>query len=502
MNTSPETEIPKIKTKKQIILITSGVAALWICFLIGIGVVSSLLLGQIKKGGNGPFISPTIINPTGVNTGIGPINNDAPACNLPKVTFPENAFYIGVPNGWIYEINDGTVSIMQDDTNTTAAFLYTASLKNDIPVQDFLQKFSQVFSSTVSSAGGTFTTGTPVITTTRAEASLVGTVDKVTMSGKLIAEKENGFIILRSYWAPSSELSEQETLLKQIVGCFGRNKILTEEILSNIKNNNITSSLSTNTNTNSTMESYKGKYFKFLKPANFKVTAETDSGLDMTRTDGNAGFSYAYATGFVGSYDPKSWAQKALPEYAKILNLSLSDGTTIPSQISGFNVQAFNFTGKLQGTIPVKGMVTVGILKAPYYGFGTPYTSAFWAIQIATPEVWPSVSSTLQAVLDSFEITDIGTTRKNTKLPPNRPMESTSGSSITSKLSEYSSVSDEVSENWAEAMRGYTTATDSTGGNHDVPLNSFNPTGPQGPGYYLNHSNGTQELLTTRDSAD
>jgi hypothetical protein len=76
-------------------------------------------------------------------------------------------------------------------------------------------------------------------------------------------------------------------------------------------------------------------------------------------------------------------------------------------------------------------------------------------------------------------------------------MESTAGSSITAKLSEYSSVSDDVSGNWAEAMRGYTSATDSSGGNYDAPLKSYNYTGPQGPGYYLEHTNGSQELLST-----
>lgn len=490
-------------SKKPVIII--GIIVVVACACISIFVLAGALLTQSGGFMNNLFsnnwVNPTVypsLNPSvsPVNSDVGVINNEAPECSLPKVTFPENAFYIGVPNGWIYEVNDGTVSIMQDGTNTTAAFLYTANLKKDLPVQDFLSKFSEVFNATITAAGGSFSTGDPIVSGNKAEATLQGSLSGVTMSGKLMAEKDGSFITLRSYWAPVASLGEQEATLQEVVACFGRNKILTEDILNNIKENNITSSVSTNrSQSNAGMTDYTGRYFRFKKPNNFNITGETDSGLDLTRSDQNAGFSYAYATGFVGGYNPRSWAEKALPEYSGIYNLQLGNGTQIPSQISGFDVQAFDFTGYLSGTTAVQGKVTVGIINAPYYGIGTQYTSAFWAIQIATPEAWPGVKDTLQALLDSLEIIDVGDTRKNTKLPPNRPMEST-GSSVTSSFSNKSSVDDEVYENWAEAMRGYASATDSTGTSHDVPLNSWNPTGPQGAGYYMEHSNGSMELLT------
>ena len=50
------------------------------------------------------------------------VNNKPPAtvasCTLPKVDVKANAFSVGVPKGWIYELNNGTVSIMKDTANT------------------------------------------------------------------------------------------------------------------------------------------------------------------------------------------------------------------------------------------------------------------------------------------------------------------------------------------------------------------------------------------------
>lgn len=402
------------------------------------------------------------------------VENQIPICNLNKIEYKENAFSIGVPNGWLYEVNSGTVSIMEDDSNTTAAFFYTAKLEKDISTNDLLNSFSNVFKNTIESINGTFTTSNINYDSDSASASLNSTIGNDNMKGELIILKSGNFAIFKAYWAPVQSYDEKLPLLKDVSNCFGMIKVLTDEILTY-----------DGFNDNSNITNYTGKYFKLNKPDNFTVTGETDSGIDLTRNDGNAGFSYAYATGFTGNYTPQTWAYKALPEYAKISNLQLSAGNTIPSQISGHSVQEFFFTGNLNGYIPVKGKTTVGIYKAVNYGVGPQYTSAFWAIQISTPEVWESVKNTLQSMQDSFQIIDIGSTRKNTLLPSNRPMETTS-SSITSKSSSYSSaLDDESSENWAEAMRGYeSVSSPSTGQTYDVPINSWSSYGPEGPGYY------------------
>ncbi|MDX9739215.1 MAG: hypothetical protein RBT33_02540 [Candidatus Dojkabacteria bacterium] len=418
------------------------------------------------------------------------IENDNPNCTLTKIEYPESAFSIGVPNGWLYEVDNGTVSIMEDDTNTTSVFLYTAKLEKDLTKEDFLKAFATIFKQTIEATNGTFEVENIKETEEDASADIYSKIDGYDIKGKMFVSKSGEFVTFKSYWAPVESYDEKQDLLEQVSRCFARTRVLTEDVLQAAKSKEARGG-----NTPAGFQVYKGKYFKLNKPSNFNVTGETDSGIDLTRSDGNAGFSYAYATGFTGSYTPKSWAQRALPEFGKIQNVKITDGAILPSQISGHNVQEFNFTGNLSG-VSVTGKATVGVYQSPYFGIGTRYSSAFWAIQISTPENWESVKATLQEMQDSFTITDIGATRKNTLLPSNRPMESTR-SSVTSKNSSYSSaLSDESSENWAEGMRGYeTVSSPSTGQTYDVPLNSWSSYGPEGAGYYRELPNNSLEKL-------
>ncbi|MGI6423600.1 MAG: hypothetical protein ACOX0X_03240 [Candidatus Dojkabacteria bacterium] len=469
---------------KKVIIIISTILILTIVLLLTFFLTDSFK-GVIKNSGSNPekessenrYYSATV-------------ENDNPNCTLTKIEYPESAFSIGVPNGWLYEVNNGTVSIMEDQTNTTAVFLYTAKLKKDLTKKEFLTAFSTIFKRTIEASNGTFDIQNIQESENEANADIVSKIDGYDIKGRMSVSQSGEFVTFKSYWAPVKVYAEKEGLLKDICGCFARTRVLTDDVLLAAKNKD-----SKREQTPAGFQTYKGKYFRLDKPSNFQVTGETDSGIDLTRTDGKAGFSYAYATGFEGAYTPRSWAQKALPEFAKIQNLKLTNGAKLPSQISGHSVQEFSFTGNLSG-ISVVGKVTVGVYQAPYFGFGTKYSSAFWAIQISTPENWTSVKATLQKMQDSFTITDIGATRKNTLLPSNRPMESTR-SSVTSKGSTYSSsMSDESSENWAEGMRGYETVTSpSTGQTYDVPLNSWSSYGPEGPGYYRELPNNSLEKL-------
>lgn len=418
------------------------------------------------------------------------IENDNPECSLTRIEYPESAFSIGVPNGWIYEVDNGTVSIMEDDTNTTAVFLYTAKLQKDLSKEEFLKAFADIFKQTIEATNGTFEVQNIKDSQEQATAEISSEIDGYDIKGRMYVSKSGEFVTFKSYWAPVDSYDEKQDLLEEVSGCFARTKVLTDDILqaAQVKEGR-------RDTIPGDFQEYRGKYFKLNKASTFNVTAETDSGIDLTRDDGNAGFSYAYTTGFTGSYTPKSWAQRVLPEFAKIQNVTITEGEVLPSQISGHAVQEFDFTGSLSGT-PVTGKATVGVYQAPYFGIGTKYSSAFWAIQIATPEYWQEVKGTLQEMQDSFSIIDIGSTRKNTLLPSNRPMESTR-SSVTSKSSSYSSaLSDESSENWAEGMRGYeTVSSPSTGQTYDVPLNSWNSSGPEGAGYYRELPNNSLEKL-------
>ncbi|HQA99030.1 MAG TPA: hypothetical protein PLG10_02240 [Candidatus Dojkabacteria bacterium] len=84
------------------------------------------------------------------------VENDNPSCSLKRIEYPENAFSIGVPNGWYYAVESGTVSIMEDETNTTAVLIYTAKLQPELTKEDFLNTFSKILKETTEEGGGTF----------------------------------------------------------------------------------------------------------------------------------------------------------------------------------------------------------------------------------------------------------------------------------------------------------------------------------------------------------
>lgn len=491
---TPESKAkPKSMSKKTIIIIAIILALF--CVLPIIAIILFVIFYNPLPIDTIIFNEEGTTNNEVTNTevdGFGTVENDNPQCNLPIVDFKANAFSIGVPKGWLYSVEAGTVSIRSDESNTTAAFLYTAKLEKDLTPAQFLEKFGYIFEQTIKNVNGTFELFDISSNEHYAQGTINSTIGSDVMTGLMKVDLENDFVVFKSYWAPTQEYEAQKPLLEQITGCFGRTKIITDELLSGT----LSEDGQIRNQGNSPFKAYQGSYFKLSKPDNFSVTGETDSGIDMTRSDGNAGYSYAYATGFTGGYTPKSWAEKALPQYAKISNLSLSNEQNIPSTISGQVIKSFDFTGTLNGYIGVKGKTTVGIYSTPYIGFGDQYTSAFWGIQIATPSEWTNAAPVLQQIQDSLEIIDIGATRKNTLLPPNRPMEDYSSSSVTSSSSYSDSKYKSSEEEWSDAMRGYETVTSpSTGQNYDVPLNSWSSYGPEGPGYYRQLPNNSLEKL-------
>ncbi len=414
----------------------------------------------------------------------------AASCTLPKVEVKEHAFTIGVPAGWIYELNNGTVSIMKDKSNTTGVFLYTAKLQKDLPATELLTAAAGFFTKAVAGQGGSFAVGQVKPTASGATAVITASLDGQKITGQFNVEKQAGFMTMRAYYAPVGVISTSKSTLEQVTRCFERTTKLTDDILTAASRKNQEASKPV-----AGFTQWRGRYFAASLPAGFRVTGESDSGVDMSRSDDAAGFSYAYVTGAKGPYSSRSWAAYALPRFAGIQSLSLGAGRKVQSAVSGMSVEEYDFSGVLGGAVPVKGKTTVGVMNTTDYGAGSS-TSAFWAIQVAKPSVWPSVAAVLQKVQDSVTITDIGDTRRKTMLPPNRPMESgSSGSSITSKYSG-SSVSDESNQGWSDAMRGYEEMeSPTTGQKYDVPYNAYNPTGPDGAGYYRGLPDGGLEKL-------
>ena len=416
------------------------------------------------------------------------VENDNPSCSFKRIEYPENAFSIGVPNGWYYAVESGTVSIMEDETNTTAVLIYTAKLQQELTKEDFLNTFSKILKETAEEGGGTFEMQ-EIQEVEESEdeiyADVIAQINEYDIKGKMHVSKTKDFVTFKVYWAPAEIFEERESFLKEISGCFARTKVLTDDILAAKPKEEVEKE------TPEGFKRYKGKYFQLDIPSDFKVDREQKNSIDLVRSDQRTVFTYTYTTELKGEYTPRSWVEEMFSQIKEIKDVTLTDGEVLPSQILGYSVQEFNLSGSMQGT-PLVAKITVGVYQPPY----SEYRSAFAIGQMSTTEIWENVKDNLQKMQDSLTFVDSSIIRKNTLLPIVDPTENLRAP-ITVQSSAYQKgLVTESSEKWVEGMRGYETlSSPSTDLAYQVPINSWSLYGPEGSGYYRQLADGTFEKL-------
>lgn len=405
------------------------------------------------------------------------------SCPLPVTEKPEQAIAYGVPSGWVVESDGDTLAIMEDASNTTAAFIYTAKLERDLSAAEFLSDFGAVFQTIIEEAGGSFTLSEPSGTEQTATANAEATVEEGRLAGVFSAHKEPGFVTFKAYWAPTEQLALKEPTLKEVVGCFVRSTSLTDSQLAAAtaaRTSGISSTGAVSEANNpwgALMAQSKGG-FSFQAPSSW--TANTSGGasttsLTLDAPTSDASVAFISDLGRYGAVDPAEFAQTTL----SILGVQASlDGA---QEVSG--AQSYEFSGSFQGK-PVAGAITVKI--EPYSTFFAHYAG----IQLANADKWTEYAPTLNAMQASIRQGDASQALGSLPALPNYSTENlfgstSSGSSVTSSSRYQDEVSDRSSQKWADAMRGYEEVeSPTTGQRYDAPLNSWNPSGPDGAGYY------------------
>ncbi len=420
------------------------------------------------------------------------VENDNPSCSFKRIEYPENAFSIGVPNGWYYAVESGTVSIMEDETNTTAVLIYTAKLQPELTKEDFLNTFSKILKETAEEGGGTFEMQEIQEVEESEEeiyADIIAQINEYDIKGKMHVSKTKDFATFKVYWAPAEIFEERESFLKEITGCFARTKVLTDDILTAKPKEEVEEE------TPEGFKRYKGKYFQLDRASGYTVSEEKEGFIQLVGPDQRTLLSYMYTTELKGDYTPKFWVEETFTEVKEITDLTLTDETVLPSQVLGYSVQEFNLSAKMEG-IPILGKITVGIYQPPYSAGGTKYASAYGFGQMTLAENWDNVKDDLQKMQDSFDFVDSSMIRKNTLLPIVEPTENTRAP-FTAQSSAYSKgLVTESNEKWVEGMRGYETlSSPSTGQAYQVPINSWSLYGPEGSGYYRLLEDGKFERL-------
>ncbi len=398
-------------------------------------------------------------------------------CRLPKKDVPEHAFSIGIPKGWIYSEDNGTISITEDETNTTTVFLYTAKLKRNLTPRQFLNEFAMVFKNIIEGAGGKFNIDTPKETAKEAVANAYANVAEGALQGIFRVKQENTFITLSIYWAPKEQFVKKESLLKEIAGCFSRKIVLTDNDLVITKKEKNASS-----RRREPLVSYQGQYFKYAIPRGWKKPAgkeETEQSIELYGPDNEAAVSFAYLKGYFGTTsDIVKMVKQGLAQMGVMVG-ELQKGEGQNGQ--GFTEEIFTYRGTLQ-----KHDV-IGRIRVINAGLG----DFMFYSQLIRANLLSEYAITVANIEDSIQITYLK--QQNVLQAKNNPLDS---SSIISSGTYRDQVTSRAANKWSDTMRGYEPVTSpTTGTNYDAPLNAWNPGGPEGPGYYHNLSSGGWEKL-------
>ncbi len=412
---------------------------------------------------------------------------EVPTCPYSITQSPELAMSYGVPDGWVVEIANGTLAIMEDESNLVTAFVYTAKLIQDLSATAFLNSFGDVFRATIEGAGGVFALGEITATDTVASAPATATVAEGDLAGTFMTEKEPGFITFTAYWAPTDQLAAKEATLQSVLNCYTRTTALTDADLAAAT---VAAQSQTTGQTSSApwgaLAQSSDTNFSFSIPngwtSNVSSSGES-TGLALDAPASDASVAFLYNVGRYGVVDTEEFARSTM-----LITYGIDATLSNKQTVEGADIYDFNgmFNGKA-----VRGAATVRI--DAYQTFFAQYLG----VQIANADLWEAYAPTLNAIQSSIRLTDAGQQLSSLPAQPNYNTEALFGDSVTSSQKYKEEVEDRSAENWSDAMRGYQTMeSPSTGDTYDVPLNSYNPTGPNGGGYYRQLPGGGLEELS------
>lgn len=443
------------------------------------------------------------------------------SCPFPLKDVPEYAMSFGLPPGWTGVHDGGTLTISEDEQ--TSVVIYTAKLERDLSAEEFLTEFGDIFETTIEGAGGSFSLNTPTgtgddpsasdpsdpgyydteplgaeednfgisdglaVSSDTAMATVSATIDGDELQGVFTTEKEPGFVTFKGYWARAGEFATKESELKQVAGCYKRSTALTEEQLvagSAARDDNAGGGANTDNAGNDGISSQlvprtDGEFtFKAPQSWSSSVSGGGDtSSLIIEAPEQDASVAFIFNLGRYGAADPAEFAQETLG----ILGIQAS--LTNHQTLSG-GIESYEFNGSFSGKA-VSGIISVRI--EPWQTFFAHYVG----IQVATADKWSEYAPTLNAIQSSIYVTDVGEELSSLPPLPDYSTEALFGSSVTSSYAYKQEVEDRASLQWEEGMLGWETVENpKTGDRYDITINAFNPTGPEGGGYYAVTSGG------------
>ena len=381
--------------------------------------------------------------------GAGAAARSASGCTDPVVHDRYDGFHVGVPAGWYLSSTGGLVIVSKDYTQQTEGFVQPAFVGKGQSRQAFLTRVLASLSKKATTGGNALA----FRVTGPASAAASGHVGSVPIAGQasvsfLPVQGTHGteLGVVSGYWGPTSELGGERARLASIGACYGPEP-------------------------GTLFRFYKDQAFGYTLPPSWTVGSETADELFLD--DGpDASANFILAGPFPASEgvtDAQSLLQFSFQKLGLKIDTVLATASTPPQPTAnGGTAQEVitEFLGSL-GSKKLHGLVRV------ISSTGGGVTSGALRIALATPQLWNSLNGALIWVTYGIQH---GFTQDL--------------HAIEQAQQQLAGFAQQVA-GFDQALNGTDLVQDpATGIQYEAPYSAYDPTGPDGPGYYV----GSQKL--------
>ncbi len=367
-------------------------------------------------------------------------------CTLTSTVDSYDGFHIGVPEGWNVFTLDGMIFVSKDPAATEATVVRPALQTTGLTPAAYFDGALEKLRQHLMLAGVTITS-TPNNSSQMPAATLTLQSSQGTLAGQarvavLPYPTAHGtsILVLIASWAPASEFSSERALLAGIGTCYGPQPGTLYQIV-------------------------RDQVFTYSIPVGWQARNETQDTIDIVLgNDATVSYANTFAALNTGVKSPQTLLTWAFGKIGVRVGQVLFAANLPDQPVSGGAVEGqeyMEFTGTLTNGNPIHGLVNVVSASGPGG------TAGVIRLGVASTSQWNAVNGALIHMMFSVQ------------------------HSIAQDLQQY----EQLSRQWQAfgqqvqgfdyALTGVDLVNDpTTGATFEAPYNTYNPSGPEGPGYY------------------
>lgn len=369
------------------------------------------------------------------------------ACRLAISTDSYDGFHVGVPSGWEVLPLDGNVVVSRDSTGTEETVIRPALLTPGTTASTFFASALTDLQKEISSARGTMKIGSET-PGPLPSVSLSISAGGISMEGQAHVEElpdatAHGTqeVAAVASWAPDARFASDKSTLSDIGSCFGPSPGTLFQIV-------------------------KDQAFAYAIALGWKTTSEgQDQIVIADGTKAAASYLLTLATAQEGVTSAPTLLSWAFPQIGVKITKTVATTTLANVRTSTGAIQSEEYVEFLgvNGGQDVHGLVSV-VCVAGSDGVA----SGVIRIGMSTTALWNSTDGALFQMMGAIQ------------------------HNFTQDLEEFAHLSqqwqdfDQQEQGFDDALNGVDIVTDpATGRSYEAPYSSYDPDGPDGPGYYI-----------------